>query len=174
MGYKINAISIPKGFESFNTTSAFLLENIYYRGTLLEYFEYGYQVGKGVNNGSVNGVSYDHINYYFLDDNNEYYLLKEVTLPNSFTVVKEGQFRGFELDKLVIPSTVTTIESYSLNSCKIKDIIIPSSVTSIGSYAFSSSDYIQNIYFEGTEEAWKAMYTGELYGINVVFNYVIE
>lgn len=85
-------------------------------------------------------------------------LLTELTIPDSFTEIKDEVFFGAEcLEKVVIPEGVTSIGSDAFRSCRnLTSIVIPDSLTSLGSNVFYgcsqlNGDLYDNAYYLGNE-----------------------
>lgn len=64
------------------------------------------------------------------------------------------------------------------DSLSMESIIIPDSVTSIGDRAFQDCHYLQNVYYTGSEEAWKNIPVGtgneRLENATIHYNYIPE
>ncbi len=106
------------------------------------------------------------------------------TIPSTVTSIGDYAFDCVSvLTSLFIPDTVTSIGIYSLsgvgaatitlpkfltsighsaffNSPKLKTVTIPETVVSIGGGAFAYCSGLQNAYYAGTEEQWKAVEIG--------------
>ncbi len=109
------------------------------------------------------------------------YKIKHISLA-SITLIKDASFIGCAgLTSIVIPQGVTTIEAAAFAGCSsLVSIVIPNSVTEIGQEAFADcggltsitipisivkfspaifrkNHNLQDIYYEGTIEQWKAI-----------------
>ena len=63
--------------------------------------------------------------------------------------------------KIVIGDGITTISKHAFYSCfNLTSVTIPDSVTSIGDYAFQYCDSLTDVYYYGTEAAWKKISIG--------------
>ncbi len=61
---------------------------------------------------------------------------------------------------LTIPSYITKINQYAFYDCKgLTSIVIPDAVKSIGDFAFSNCNALARVYYEGTADDWKSIYT---------------
>ena len=77
-------------------------------------------------------------------DNNEFHLyvgdneVTEITIPNSFTSIKEGTFQNYvSIESVSIGESVTNIgNSAFYGCCSLKSVTIPNSVTSISGSTF--------------------------------------
>ena len=126
--YKVNELTLPKNI-TIDNSNAFLffvqLDKIYYEGTIEDWC-----------NARIDAF-YTPMKYaehiYMLDENNEYYEVKEIVIPDTITSINNYQFSGFK-------------------SCE--SIIIPNSITKIDYDAFSYCSNLKNVYFNGTIEDW--------------------
>lgn len=86
--------------------------------------------------------------------------LTSVSFPDSLTQIGEGAFLGCSgLESIVIPSGMNQITSQSFSGCTgLKSVTIPKSVTNIGYGAFRDCNNIVDIYYQGTQEQWEAIY----------------
>ena len=80
-----------------------------------------------------------------------------------------------DLKKVKIPDTVNTLEAYGMFNNSLKEVQIPTSVSKIeaGNFYLSSLD---TIYYEGTEDQWKAIDIDSrsnqaLTSANIIYNY---
>ena len=64
--------------------------------------------------------------------------LSEVNIPESFSVIPEGAFRGAHISALTLPEGLTKIEDYAFMSTEFRDLTVPLSVREIGTYALYS------------------------------------
>ena len=64
-----------------------------------------------------------------LDNNNKYYEVKEINLPDTITSIGIGQFAGFNVTSVVIPDSVTSIGASAFEYC---DMLESATVPFIG------------------------------------------
>lgn len=96
----------------YNNSFGWIIQNIYYEGTLLDYFNISMT-------DTMFSSKSNEEKLFVLDNFNNYYLVEE---------------------ELIIPDGVTKISSYVFNDYdKITSVTIPESVIEIGSYAFASN-----------------------------------
>ncbi len=95
--------------------------------------------------------------------------LESATLSNSLTSIPYSAFGGCtSLKSITIPKNVTSIGSEAFRSCiALESVTIPKSVANIYGYAFNNCTSLTDIYYEGTEEEWKAI-TVSSYGNDVL------
>ena len=119
--------------ESFVMNSN--LTNVYYTGTIEEWCNISFETIYS------NPMTYAK-HFYMLDENNEYYELKEIIIPDTITIIGKYQFSSFDnIVKLFIPKTINTIGKQAFSSCKsLIDIVFEegSSLTQIEASAFNS------------------------------------
>ena len=171
---QLKKVIIPKSVTSIGD-SAFSnctnLKEVYYNGTIEDWCNIAFTSGHS-------NPMYYASNFYMLDENNEYYEVTEIEIPDTITSIRNCQFLGFDnLTKLTIPNTVTSIENFSFGMTGMTDIylpnsiisiglgafydcpnlesiIIPNSVTSIGQAAFYNCTNLTDVYYNGTIEDW--------------------
>lgn len=86
---------------------------------------------------------------------------------------------GEAVTKLVIPKTTTEITDGRFSVSAITEVVIHKDVVKLdANFAFQHTK-VQTIYYEGTEEEWNAIVTGEftdpwIGSIEIVYNYVAE
>lgn len=146
------------------------IEKLYYKGTLEDWCNIDF-ISTSAN------PSYRANEIYMLDENNEYYKVTTLNIPNSIQVIKQHQFVNFVgVTKITIPETVVEIGNLAFGSCsnleeviieensklttikedaflycdKIKTIVLPSSLKTIEKNAFGKIEGIENVYFNGT------------------------
>ena len=115
-------------FAFLNCTS---LENVYYNGTIEDWCKISFS------DYDSNPMYYaEHI--YMLNENNEYYEVKEIVIPETVTAIGSYQFYGFDnLISIEIPNSVTSIGDSAFYKCtSLTSVVIGDSVTSIGDNAF--------------------------------------
>ena len=116
------------------------LENVYYNGTIEDWCNIKLE------NSNSNPMKYAE-HFYMLDNDNNYYEVTGIEIPNTITSIKDYQFNGFNnITTIEIPSSVTSIGTSAFSNCSsLTTIEIPSSVTSIGSHAFNRCTNLTNI-----------------------------
>lgn len=113
-----------------------------------------------------NAKSNDNILEYKLDDYKQYYIVKNV-IDNSVT-------------SLIIPSTynnlkVIEIKEDAFEDCvNLKDITIPDSINKFGKNAFYGCENLENVYYDGTIDAWCNIYFKEIYDDEIDFDCAYE
>ncbi|MCD8382486.1 MAG: leucine-rich repeat domain-containing protein, partial [Clostridiales bacterium] len=90
------------------------------------------------------------------------YNLISVTIANSVTSIGEQAFLYCEsLTSITIGNSVTSIGGYAFCCCtSLSSVTIPASVTSIGEGAFDSCDFLEMVYYGGTQSDWSAISIG--------------
>ncbi|MBQ8293017.1 MAG: leucine-rich repeat protein [Bacilli bacterium] len=128
--YELRKIIIPKNIVSYGENAfrgCINLEEVYYEGTLLEWC-------KMFNNNDIkdNYLTTYTKRMYMLDDNNQYYELKDIIIPEEVTSLNGKMFMGYDnVENVYLHKNITCISPYSLHCENIK-----------------------NIYFDGTIEDW--------------------
>lgn len=96
----------------------------------------------------------------------EHCTLKNIVLPNSVTRIEEMAFYYCDIESIDLPNSVTTLDRYAFESTRIKSIKIPASVTSIEKNVFAYCRSLESI--EVSEDNPKyASYEGCLYTKNL-------
>lgn len=82
-----------------------------------------------------------------------------LTIPDAVTQIEERAFADcIKLETITLPKNITEIGNYLFAWCeKMQEITIPSGVTRIGESVFEECKSLSDVYFEGTEEQWKAI-----------------
>ena len=81
----------------------------------------------------------------------------EVTIPGSVSDTGFMSFYGCKnLESVILSDGVTKI-SDSFGECNLKRIEIPTSVTTIGLAAFQECLTLEEVYYQGSKEQWKAI-----------------
>lgn len=89
--------------------------------------------------------------------------LTTVEIPASVTEIEKSAFiECLDLSHVRISSGVSELGEWMFYGCSnLTDIEIPDSVTRIGETAFWDCNALSDVYYEGTEEQWKAIVIGE-------------
>ena len=87
--------------------------------------------------------------------------LAGVTIGNSVASIGSDAFYGCTgLTSVTIPNSVTSIGDGAFSRCTgLTSVTIPSSVESIGSLAFSNCSQLKDIFYGGSELAWKLRFS---------------
>ena len=90
------------------------------------------------------------------------YSLESIVIPDSVTSIGYYAFSlCTSLTSIVIPDSVTSIGDHAFYNCSsLTSVVIPDSVTSIGEGAFHGCSKLKDVYYTGSEEAWKAITIG--------------
>ena len=116
------------------------LENVYYNGTIEDWcnIKFGNYLSNPMSNAE---------HFYMLDENNEYYEVTEIEIPNTITSIGNYQFYGFDnITSVTIGNSVTSIEYEAFFNCtSLTSVTIGNSVTSIEYEAFSNCTSLTNI-----------------------------
>ena len=90
--------------------------------------------------------------------------LERISLPNSITSIGAQAFANCDsLTNVVIPDKVTRLEFNTFYGCfKLETLTIPASVTFIEGGVLSSN-YLKNVYFNGTRSQWNAITNYDYY-----------
>lgn len=122
---RLESITIPDTVTIIEGGAVYLSYcDIYFSGTLKSYFNFT----------KIHLADYNNI--YILDENNEWFGLRElndIVIPDGVTTIGEGAFGWFS---------------------SLKSVTIPASVTSFGDYAFNYCSSLQDIYYKGSIEDW--------------------
>ena len=125
----LKTIHIPnsvKTMESEVFNGSMQLENVYFHGTLNEWFAI-------TTNGWTSSPMVYAKHLFVYDENGQFYEPTSVVIEDGVTEIEEYQFRNF--------SSLVSIE-------------IPTSVTKIKNDAFAYCDALENVYYHGTIEQW--------------------
>lgn len=130
----LTSITIPASITSINKDpfgSCYRLYRINYGGTVEDWCNITFEE-------HYSNPMYYTSNFYMLDENNEWYEVNEIIIPNTIEKIGDYQFSGFgHVDSITIPDSVTSIGRYAFYNCgHLTEISIPSSVTSVGNRAF--------------------------------------
>lgn len=80
----------------------------------------------------------------------------EIVIPDTVTSIESEAFIDcIKLSKIIIPESITVIEEKTFyGCCSLAHIELPSTITKICINAFYCWNPIENIFYNGTEEAW--------------------
>ena len=86
--------------------------------------------------------------------------LKKVTMPESLLQIGECSFESCDnLMEAVIRGRVASIEVGTFNNCSnLMSVTIPASVKIIGNDAFVNCPRLATVYFQGSNDQWKAIF----------------
>lgn len=109
------------------------------------------------------------------------YNVKEFEIPDGVTSIGNEAFYNCDsLTSVIIPDSVTSIGGYAFGDCdSLTSVVIGDGVTSIGYGAFWWCDKIEDVYYTGRREEWKAIIVDEfgnfyLKDATIHYNYVPE
>ena len=135
VGTKVDTLIIPNTIKSFGNSfyGCNNLKTIYYNGTLEDWCNISFV-------SSYSNPMYYAEHIYMLDENNEYYEVKELEIPETIDKIDKYQFYGFNVTKVTLPSSIVSIGASAFSNCNIKYINnLSDIVLTIGS---SSNGYI--------------------------------
>ena len=147
---KLKKIVIPSSVDII-ATMAFIglekLENVYYNGTIEDWC--GIEFGSEFSN-----PAYFAEKIHMKNNNNEYYEVKELVIPNTITSIGDNQFVGFSnLEKIMIPDSVISIGNYAFAYTTVNILEIPNSIVQWGKEIFRDG-FIVTTYYDGTLDDW--------------------
>lgn len=89
--------------------------------------------------------------------------LKEITIPSSVEVVGYHSISYCSsLEAVVFEEGVTELMDYAVVGCiSLKSVTLPSTIEKIGFRAFTEDTQLQDVYYNGTQEEWKAIEIAE-------------
>ena len=130
----LNTITLGKNIKTIlgsNFGQCTNLKNVYFNGTLENWCSIEFELD------TATPMYYGEI-IYMLDENNEWYELTNVEIPNTVASIGKYQFYGFKkILSVDISNSVIEINSNAFSNCtSLKNVVIPDSVENIGSYAF--------------------------------------
>ena len=103
--------------------------------------------------------------------------LTSITIPDGVTTIEKYMFQGCSnLTSITIPNSVTSIgEGVFFECSSLAEITIPNSVSSVGESAFEKCVSLIDVYFNGTQEQWNAIYIRSYNAplLNATIHYVI-
>ena len=138
----LEGITIPSSVTSI-TSWAFSgcssLKDIYYTGTIEEWCNILFD-------SYSNPMEYAS-HFYIFDNQNGWYEVTNLIIPNTITSIGYNQFSGFDnLTSISIPYGIQSIEGSSFSGCSsLTSIIIPDSVTWMGQGIFSGCINLKSI-----------------------------
>ena len=101
----LTSIEIPNSITSIYSyafSGCSNLESVYYNGTIEDWCKIS------LNDYDATPMRYaKHL--YMLNENNEYYEVTEIEIPDTTTKIGDYQFYGFNITKVIIPNSVTSI-----------------------------------------------------------------
>lgn len=74
--------------------------------------------------------------------------IENLVLPNTLTIINEGEFYMSSLKSVTIPANVELIGEYAFYACPLKSVNIPASVKSISKAAFKDCSSLTTITFD--------------------------
>ena len=102
----------------------------------------------------------DRLRSITVDGDNPHFCSEDGVLYNKDKTVLICYPKGREEPAFSIPNTVTQIDESTFANCKnLTRITVPVSVTQIRSNAFNGCDQLQELYYTGTREQLKAIWT---------------
>lgn len=87
--------------------------------------------------------------------------LEHITIPDNVTSIGYSAFCNcMNLTSMILPNMIASIGKYAFYGCeKLNNITLPNSIRTIEYCAFSECHNLTNIYYNGTREEWKRIYT---------------
>lgn len=100
--------------------------------------------------------------------------LETLTIPGSIDVIPPTAFSGCkELKKVVLEEGVEYINDSAFIHCStLKELYLPSTLVYIHEFAFYGDRYLSDIYYNGTKEAARKIWTEAMDGLGL--NYTIH
>ena len=84
--------------------------------------------------------------------------LTSLPLPDNFSWFKDYAFQGCGFTEFSLPGKVTSLPFLFEGCADLKAVFIPSSVNMIGNTTFRNCTSLTDIYYEGSQEDWAAIY----------------
>lgn len=139
------AITIPSSVTSMETDAfedCYNLSYVFYEGTLEQWcnISFGYITATPMFYGE---------HFFMLDQNNEWYEVTDIVIPNSVTSIGNYQFSDFDcLESVTISKNVTSINYFGFRNCISLETITfetDSKLTTIGESAFLNCESLKSI-----------------------------
>ena len=87
--------------------------------------------------------------------------LRSITLPSGLKTIEHFTFTDcYELSVINLNNGLESIDNCAFNCAKITDIYIPKSISYIGDNVFNNCIYLENVYYDGTEDEWNLITFG--------------
>ena len=158
-------IVLPNTITSLGNGSLASFENVYYKGSIEEW----------CNITIHENVANSMYNLYLLDENEEWYLVDELVIPETVTNINNYHFKYLNVRSVKIVGDLTSIGKYAFSGCKnLKTFTILGSVERMEEYALDSVELenltlksglkfmgdkvfsypVTNVYFNGKLEDW--------------------
>lgn len=153
----LHSVSIPNGVETIGR-SAFTdcsgMISISIPTTVISLGETAFQRCTALDNITILSEQTAINRYAFSECNN----LVSVSLPEGMKKISEGMFAFcVTLKSITIPESVKAIENRAFAWSGLKTIQIPASVVDIAEQTFWGCNDLTDIYFNGTQEEWRAL-----------------
>ncbi len=102
-------------------------------------------------------------NFYMFDASGEYELVKDITIPETITTIKQNTFINYGFDTIILKADNVNILDDAFYNCNIKNLYI-SSMKPIDSWTFFNAGVV-NIYYAMTLLEWCNAETNEIISI---------
>lgn len=117
------------------------IENVYFHGTFDQWckidFDCGYEISSNITGWAKK--------IFMLNEENEYYEIKEIQLPPNIIEIGIGQFSGFNMRNLIIPKSVKVIKEEAFYKCKnLENLIIEGEKIEIKTAAFALCESLKS------------------------------
>ena len=87
--------------------------------------------------------------------------LKDSTIPASVKVIGKGAFSMIPVEALTLPDGCLTVEAEAFaNAYALRELLLPATLAEVHKTAFNHASALQNIHYEGSEEAFNALMEG--------------
>lgn len=85
--------------------------------------------------------------------------LKDITIADSVEKIgNQAFYQCTDLRRVELPDKMDTVKMYTFGDCSsLETVILPAGINWVEYQAFSGCSRLSRIYFEGTDEAWKAV-----------------
>lgn len=143
---RLETVVIPKTLN-MKYSRAFIkvpsLRNVYFEGTLLDYFNTPI---------AGNMFSSKELHLFVLDDEGNYYEVIDLVVPSEVKEINAYQFARFSgIKTLTVPSTVTKINSNAFEYCSgLTNVVIEDGVSFIGELTFRDCTSLEEIVLPNT------------------------